>query len=97
MRQGEIGRELVLIVDGSVRIERNGKVIARRGADEFLGELALLDKKPRTATVVTDTSSTLLVIHSSRFWPLLETVPGVQLKLLIGLAARMRELQDTLD
>jgi CRP-like cAMP-binding protein len=97
MRQGEIGREFVLIVDGGVRIERNGKVIAHRGAGDFLGELSLLDKKPRTATVVTDTPSTLLVIQWSHFWPLLEAVPGIQRKLLLGLAARMRELQDTLD
>jgi CRP/FNR family transcriptional regulator, cyclic AMP receptor protein len=97
MRQGDPGREFILIVDGGVRIERNGEVIARRGAGEFLGELALLDKEPRTATVVTDAPSTLLVIHYGRFWPLLETVPGVQRKLLIGLADRLRELQDRLD
>jgi CRP/FNR family cyclic AMP-dependent transcriptional regulator len=97
MRQGEIGRDFVLIVDGGVRIERNGKVIAHRGPGEFLGELALLDKKPRTATVVTETPSILLVIRWGRFWPLLETVPGVQRKLLVGLAARLRELQDTVD
>jgi hypothetical protein len=36
MRQGGICRELILIVDGSVRIERNGKVIARRGGVESL-------------------------------------------------------------
>lgn len=97
MRQGEIGREFVLILDGGVRVERNGKVVARRGGGDFLGELALLDKQPRSATVVTEEPSTLLVIQWGRFWPLLETVPGVQRKLLIGLASRMRQLQDTFD
>lgn len=97
MRQGEIGREFMMIVDGRVRVERNGHVIARRGAGEFLGESALLDSKPRTATVVTDEPTTLLVMHWARFWPMLETVPGVQRKLLIGLAGRLRELQDSVD
>ncbi|GAC1522200.1 MAG: hypothetical protein NVS2B16_29990 [Chloroflexota bacterium] len=97
MRQGDRGREFMLIVDGSVRIERNGKVIARRGSGEFLGELALLDGKTRTATVVTDEPTTFLVVHWARFSTLLETVPGVQRKLLTGLAGRLRELQDRVE
>ena len=94
MRQGEPGRTFILVVDGSVRIERNGEVIAHRGAGEFLGELALLDGKGRSASVITEEPATLLVIHWGRFWPLLESVPGVQRKLLIGLAGRLREIED---
>jgi CRP/FNR family transcriptional regulator, cyclic AMP receptor protein len=94
MRQGEPGREFVLIVDGSVRIERDGQVIDHRGPGEFLGELALLDGKGRTATVIAEKPMTLLVIHWGRFWPLLETIPRVQGKLLIGLAGRLREVLD---
>jgi CRP-like cAMP-binding protein len=97
LRQGEPGRELLLIAQGSVRIERNGKVIAYRGAGEVLGEIALLDGKTRTATAITETPSTLLVVHWSQFWPLVEGVPGLVRKLLIGLAERYRELQDTVD
>ena len=94
MRQGEPGRTFILVVDGSVRIERNGEVIAHRGTGEFLGELALLDGKGRSASVITEEPATLLVIHWGRFWPLLESVPGVQRKLLIGLAGRLREIED---
>lgn len=95
MRQGEPGREFMLIVSGSVRVERNGKVIARRGAGEFLGEMALLDGQGRTASVITEEPSRLLVIHWARFWPLIETMPEIQRKILVGLAGRMRELQET--
>ena len=95
MRQGEAGREFMLIVSGCVRVERNGEVIARRGAGEFLGEMALLDGQGRTATVITEEPSHLLVIHWSRFWPLMESVPELQRKILVGLAGRMRELQET--
>lgn len=97
MRQGDRGREFMLVVDGKVRIERDGHVIAHRGPGEFLGEMALLDGKPRTATVVTEEPSTLLVIHWGQFWPLLESVPAVQRKMLIGLSGRMREMQAALD
>ena len=94
LRQGERGREFILIAEGSVRVERDGRVIAHRGAGEFLGEMALLDGKPRTATVITEEPSTLLVVHWGSFWPLLETVPGVQRKLLIGLSGRLREREE---
>jgi len=97
MRQNEPGREFILVVDGGVRVERNGEVVAHRGPGEFLGELALLDGKGRTASVITEKPTTLLVIHWGRFWPLLETVPGVQRKLLVGLAGRMREILDRVE
>jgi CRP/FNR family cyclic AMP-dependent transcriptional regulator len=97
MREGTSGREFVLIVEGSVRVMQRGLLIAHRGPGEFLGELALLDGEPRTATVIADEPCTLLVIHRNQFWQLLETVPGVQRKLLVGLAGRLREAQTTLD
>jgi CRP/FNR family cyclic AMP-dependent transcriptional regulator len=97
MREGASGREFMLIVEGSVRIMRRGMLIAHRGPGEFLGELALLDGEPRTATVITDEACTLLVIHRSQFWELLDTVPSVQRKLLVGLAGRLREAQSAPD
>src|ERR1700738_2955618 len=81
-RQGEIGRELVIIVDGSVRVVQDQQVIAHRHAGEFLGEMSLLDGKPRSATVITDIPCTLLIIHRSSFGPLLESVPGLAQKML---------------
>jgi CRP-like cAMP-binding protein len=95
MRQGDPGREFILVASGKARIERNGKVVAHVGPGDFLGEMALLDGKPRSATVVTEEPGTLLVIHWGRFWPLLETVPSLQRKMLVGLSGRIRELQDS--
>jgi len=97
MREGATGRELILIVEGSVRVMQRGMLIAHRGPGEFLGELALLDGEPRTATVIADEPCRLLVIHRSQFWQLLESVPSVQRKLLIGLATRLREAQTRPD
>jgi CRP-like cAMP-binding protein len=97
LRQGEPAREFFLIVEGSVRIERNGTVVAHVGAGEALGEIALLDGKRRTATAITDAPSTLLVVHWSQFWPLIESVPGLERKLLVGLAERFRELRESFD
>lgn len=95
VRQGETGRELILVLEGSVRVERDGRPVAHLGSGEFVGEMALLDGEPRSATVVTETPSTLLLIESRSFWPLLEANPAMQKKLLVSLAGRMRELQRT--
>ena len=61
-RQGARGLEFLLIVEGSARVEKDGKVIAHLGAGDFFGEMSLLDGKPRSATVVADAPVLLLVV-----------------------------------
>ena len=97
MRRGEPGRDFILIVDGKVRIDRDGQTIAQCGPGTFIGEMALLDGKGRSATAITEEPTTMLVIRWGRFWPMLETIPGVQRKLLIGLASRIREVEARAD
>lgn len=90
-RQGEHGLEFLLLVDGSARVERNGKLITRLGAGNFFGEMSLIDGKPRTATVIAETPAVLLVVHRRVFGHLLDTVPGLQKKVLLTLCERLRE------
>src|SRR5213078_3108820 len=52
IREGELGHELYLISDGEVRVERDGHEVARLGAGDFFGELALMSGERRNATVV---------------------------------------------
>jgi putative ABC transport system ATP-binding protein len=52
IREGETGHELFLISEGEVKIERGGNEVARLGAGDFFGELALLSGQPRNATVL---------------------------------------------
>ena len=51
MRQGETGTEMMVLIDGTVSVQRDGAVLAERGPGEVLGEMALLSDKPRSATV----------------------------------------------
>ena len=89
-RQGRLGREFVLIVDGSARVETDGKVLARLEAGDFCGEMALIDGKPRCATVFAESPCVLLVIDTRSFRHLLDTVPGLQRKILITVCDRLR-------
>ena len=89
-RQGGLGLEFLLIVDGSARVERDGKKIARLGPGDFFGEMSLIDGKPRSATVITEAPTVLLVIHTRSFGHLLNAIPGLQKKILVTLCERLR-------
>jgi CRP/FNR family cyclic AMP-dependent transcriptional regulator len=89
-RQGALGEEFLLIVDGSARVERDGKPIARLDAGDFFGEMSLIDGKPRSASVIADTPVTLLVVDSRSFRSLLDGVPGLRRKISVSLCERLR-------
>ena len=92
--QGEIGRECYVIVSGEASVSRDGKEIARLGPGQPIGELAVLDGGPRTATVTALSELDLLVLGQREFSALLTEVPGLAHKILVNLAARVRELDE---
>jgi CRP-like cAMP-binding protein len=92
VEQGKIGRECFVIVEGSATVKRNGRKVATLGPGDYFGELSLLDKGERTATVTADTKMTVLVLGPREFTSLLDEVPGLAHKLLASLAGRIREL-----
>ncbi len=89
--EGRTGREFFLILDGTAIVRRNGRKVATLGPGQFFGELSLLDKGPRTATVVAESDMKLLVLGQREFGGLIDGVPGMAAKLLQGLAHRLRE------
>ncbi len=90
--QGSIGREAFVIVGGSAEVRRNGRKVATLGPGDCVGELALLDHGPRTATVTAATDLDVLVLGAREFAGIVDEVPAIAHKLLKSLAARIREL-----
>jgi CRP/FNR family cyclic AMP-dependent transcriptional regulator len=90
--QGDVGREAFVIVEGTAEAYRNGKKIGELGPGACVGELALLDHGPRTASVVAATPLTVLVLGPREFSGVLDEVPTLNHKLLEALAGRVREL-----
>lgn len=90
-REGETGREFVFVLDGEARVESGGVVINRLGPGSFFGEIALLDGKPRTATVIADTDMALLVVQSQYFTQMLEKTPKLQMEIISALCRYFRE------
>ncbi len=89
-RQGRLGLEFFLILDGRAHVERDGKVIARLGQGDVFGEMSLIDQKPRSGTVIAETPMVLLVVYSRSFGALLDDVPGLRKKVLVTLCERLR-------
>lgn len=88
--EGTMGREFFFIVEGRASVRRNGKKVALLGPGDYFGELALLDRGPRSATVVADTDMVLLNMSQREFYGLLEDVPPLARKLLSAMAIRLR-------
>jgi CRP/FNR family transcriptional regulator/CRP/FNR family cyclic AMP-dependent transcriptional regulator len=90
-REGEPGREFMLIIEGKARVERGGKTIARLRDADFFGELSLIDGQPRNASVVADSPISLLVVTKQAFGELMKSSPSLQKKVMAGLISRLRE------
>jgi CRP/FNR family cyclic AMP-dependent transcriptional regulator len=91
VEEGRIGLEFFLIVSGKATVSRNGKNVATLGPGGYFGELALLDRRPRSATVVSDTTMDVLVLSQRQFNGVLQSVPSIARKLLAAMANRVRE------
>jgi len=92
-RQGEIETGFFLIVAGAASVVRDGEVLAKLGPGEFFGELSLLDRRPRMASVVADEPTSCLALSSWDFEALLEAEPGVALAVLREVARRLRAVE----
>ena len=97
MHQGEPGQELCIVVDGEADVVRDGTVIATRGPGAFLGEIALLLDRPRTASVIAKTDMTIEVLDRREFKRLLELQPAFYEPLLEAVAQRLAEQDDLLS
>lgn len=76
MEQGEVGREAFLVVDGEVQIIVNGQVVGTAGRGSVLGEMALLDLRPRSATLKALTDVELISYASKQFRQILDDMPA---------------------
>ncbi|MGH9044777.1 MAG: cyclic nucleotide-binding domain-containing protein [Acidimicrobiales bacterium] len=90
-KEGDTGHEFFFIVKGTAAVRRKNRRVARLRGGDYFGELALLDRRPRSATVVAETDMELLVLEQRRFLGLIETTPALTRKLLAAMAARLRE------
>jgi CRP-like cAMP-binding protein len=87
-----------IVVDRSdrhLRVVRDGKLVASLGAGEFFGELSVLDRLPRNASVISDSATACLALASWDFEKVLLDQPQLTLHILRGVATRLREVTES--
>ena len=95
--EGEPGHDFYLLDRGEVAIEHGGDTVAKLHTGDHFGELALLDRGPRSATVRALSDSRLYVLPEASFAAVLNEVPALAQKLLAALARRLRETEAQLN
>ena len=96
LREGRLGRELFVILEGTVVVTRAGRVVNEWGVGDYFGELAAIEGVPRTATVTATTDLDVLIVGPREFDAMMD-IPGVRNALFAGMSRRIREADDELD
>src|SRR6266571_8556203 len=88
-KEGARGHEFVVILEGAAEVRKNGRRIRTLGDGDFLGEIALVTKQPRTATVTTTKPTRALVISDRDFLTLLKRSPEVSQGIVQAMGERL--------
>jgi CRP/FNR family transcriptional regulator, cyclic AMP receptor protein len=94
-KEGQQGYEFIIVLEGEVEVRQHGEVIAKRGAGDYFGEIALLDNRPRTATVVATTPVVIEVIERREFLGLVAENPEIGQTIMATMAQRLGELENS--
>lgn len=97
IHQGRHGAEAFVLVRGTAEVSIAGERIAMLGAGSVIGEMALVDRGPRTATVTLTSDATVLVTDTQRFAAVLSEMPTVSSKVLATLSRRLRDAEGAPD
>jgi len=94
-REGQTGHEFIVVLEGEVEIRHGDEIVTTRGAGDYMGEIALVDHRPRTATVIAKTPVKLEVIGQREFTTLLADEPEIAEAIKATSEERLAELGDT--
>jgi len=91
MTEGDAGHEAFVVVEGSATIRQGGVDVVTIGPGAVFGEMALIDRVPRNASVTAATPMRLLVIGQREFSGLLDEAPDFRNGIMAALADRVRQ------
>jgi signal-transduction protein with cAMP-binding, CBS, and nucleotidyltransferase domain len=95
LREGRLGRELYIILEGTVVVTRAGRTVNEWGPGDYFGELAAIEAAPRSATVTAKSDLEVLIVGPRELETMME-IPGFRNALLLGMSRRIREADDKL-
>ena len=92
VKEGAAGSVCFLILDGAAQVTRNGRTVKQLGPGDFFGEMSLLTKAPRTASVVARTAMECITLSATAFKKVLLDNPQIAVAMLSTMADRVAEL-----
>ena len=93
--EGDLRRELFVLLTGTAKVTRRGRKIAEVGPGDFFGEIALVSGGPRTATVKAESDVRVMMLAPARFETVLDSEPSVRDEVLRALGERLRSHENT--
>ena len=97
VKEGDVGQKLVVLTAGTADVVRKGHTLANLRTGDVIGEISLIDGRPRTAQVVATAPAEGVVVYATAFRKLLDTVPALSRNIMLALAARVREVDEHAD
>ena len=88
-REGAPGREFFVLLEGTADVRKKGRKINTLGAGDFFGEISLVSRQPRTATVTATSPVRALVVTDYSFRHLLDESPQIKTKVMEAMAERL--------
>ncbi len=89
--QGRVGLECYVILEGHAGVYVGDEHVATNGPGSMIGEMALIEHRPRNATVIAETEMTLIAFDTKAFKTLLEEMPLAHDRVMALLASRMKQ------
>jgi CRP/FNR family transcriptional regulator, cyclic AMP receptor protein len=93
-KEGKVGHEFIIVIEGEIEIRKGDQLVATRGPGEYVGEISLLDQRPRTASVIAKTPVVIEVIGQREFRTLLAEAPELSSDIMATMAQRLAELDE---
>lgn len=97
LKEGDAGSEMMILLDGRAAVKRGNRTLQELGEGSVCGEMSLLDKQPRSATVTALEPTRLLVVDGPSFRKLLAKVPALTESILVSLSMRLRAADAAAD
>ncbi len=94
--EGDFGHEAFVVVEGTASVTRDGQELVTLGPGDPFGEMALIDRAPRNATVTATTPMKVLVIGKREFSALMDDAHDFRDSVMVSLAGRLREKDERL-
>ena len=97
VKEGVAGSVFFVILSGTAKVTKGGRTLKRLGPNDFFGEMSILTKSPRSASVVAETPMECLTLSAAGLRTAMDRDPTIAVRLLATLAERLASLDRRLD